>query len=356
MTDTMKAYALIRKPAVGSVPEEIKEITLPMPRIGKNDVLVKIHASTMHVDDIAMAQGTALGRFLGPKTVTLEKPYVMGSNFSGVVTAKGEKVSEFSEGDEVMGIPQATGENGAWAEYRAIDKKHLRLKPKEMSHEIAAATVVAGCVAYGMIRLSGVKEKEKCLVLGASGGIGSMVVQMLKARGADVTALCSARNKPAVSALGADRIINYQEEDFKEIIAGEGSGMDLVFDSVGGLELERDSLAILKRSGRFLTVCGPQKYIGSRLLSRLEVFRIIRHILYLSVSSRFNGPRYLFSEIPPGKTIDEMLRMVIDEDITIPVDRVIPFRLEQIKEGLKDLANHKATGRIVLQIEGGEET
>lgn len=182
-----------------------------------------------------------------------------------------------------------------------------------------------------------------------------MVVQMLKAKGAEVTALCSSRNIQKVTSLGADRIINYQEENFKDAITDEKNKMDLVFDSVGGIELERDSLAILKRNGRFLTVCGPQKYIGSRLLSRWEVFRFIWYVLYKSSISRLKGPKYNFSELPPEKTINDMFHMVIGNHITVPIDRVIPFEYTEMKEVLHDLNKHKATGRIVIDVAGQEE-
>lgn len=133
MKDTMKAFALWGKPSIGYVPDEIKEISIPIPVLGKDEILIKIIASTMHIDDIALAQGTALGRFLGPKHVSPDNPYVMGSSFSGIITDKGINVTEHEVGDEVIGIPKATGKHGAWAEYRAVHKKYIRPKPKEIS-------------------------------------------------------------------------------------------------------------------------------------------------------------------------------------------------------------------------------
>ncbi|MES0489199.1 MAG: NAD(P)-dependent alcohol dehydrogenase [Leptospirales bacterium] len=218
---TMKAFGLTQKPVVGNVPNEMQELTIPIPIKNENDVVVKIISSTLHVDDIALAQGTALGRFYGPKEVSKEKPYVMGSNFSGVIIDKGEQVTEFKIGDEVIGIPSTTGEHGSWATYRCLDKKHIRLKPEELSHKEAVAMIIAGCVAYGMILYSKVKKGDQCLVLGASGGIGSVVVQMLKAKGAVVTGLCSTRNIDAVRSNGSDFIIDYQKEKFSDKLVAE---------------------------------------------------------------------------------------------------------------------------------------
>ena len=102
-TQTMKAMGLLQKPKVGNIPNEIKELTVSIPKINSTEVLVKIVSSTIHVDDIAQAQGTAVGKFLGPKEVSKEKPYIMGTNFSGVIEAIGNQVSQFNIGDEVIG-------------------------------------------------------------------------------------------------------------------------------------------------------------------------------------------------------------------------------------------------------------
>ena len=223
---TMKAFGLTQKPIVGNVPNEMQELKIPIPSVNESEVLVKILASTLHVDDIALAQGTALGRFLGPKEISKEFPYVMGSSFSGVVIAKGTQVIQFNIGDEVIGIPNKAGEHDSWATYRCVDKKDIRSKPKELSHQEVAAMVLSGCVAYGMLLYTNVQKGNSCLVLGASGGIGSVIVQMLKAKGAVVTALCSTRNIDAVKSNGADFVIDYQKEHFSEILTAQNKKMD----------------------------------------------------------------------------------------------------------------------------------
>ena len=121
----MKAMGLIQKSKVGNIPNEIKELIVPIPQINSTEVLIRIISSTIHVDDIAIAQGTAIGRFLGPKEVSKEKPYIMGSNFSGVIEAIGNQVSQFKIGDEVIGIPNKAGEHGSWATYRCLDQKNI---------------------------------------------------------------------------------------------------------------------------------------------------------------------------------------------------------------------------------------
>jgi NADPH:quinone reductase-like Zn-dependent oxidoreductase len=345
---TIKAFGLIKKPEIGNVPKEIQEVNLSVPEQKEKEVLVKILASTMHVDDVALAQGTAAGRFLGPKTVTEKNPYIMGTNFSGIIESIGNSVSQFKIGDEVIGIPNKTGESGSWATHRSIDQKNIRLKPKELTHQEVVSMLIAGCVAYGLILRSKVKKGDQCMVIGASGGIGSVVTQMLKAKGALVTAICSTRNVEMVIANGADNVIDYTKGNFAEKLASQHKKMDHVFDMVGGKEIEVDSIKVLQKKGQFLTVCGPVKYIGSEKLSWGSVMTMFAYILKRSVISKFAGPAYVFSETNPSKNINDMLEFVIEHKIKVPVDRVIPMEIEEMKKALEHLAAHKVSGRIVI--------
>ena len=344
----IRAIGLLQKPTVGNVPQEICEIELTVPALKSTEVCVKISTSTIHVDDVALAQGTALGRFLGPKKVTSDTPYILGSNFSGVIESVGSNVEKFKVGDEVIGIPSKIGDSGCWATHKNLDQKHIRFKPEEFSHEEVVSIILAGCVAYGMILYSKVKPGDKCLVIGASGGIGSVVTQMLKAKGAEIIAVCSTRNILDVLENGADSVIDYTKENFGEALDSRGKKVDLVFDSVGGMEIEHEALEILQRKGKLLTVCGPEKYIGSKKLSWGQVIRMLWHVLYRSVTSRIIGPRYIFSEKAPAKVIDEMLGFVSMHSITTPIERVITLELSEIKEALKHVSAHKAKGRIVI--------
>lgn len=345
----VQAIGLINKPKIGNVPQEICKIELTPSPLKPTEVQVKVVTSTIHIDDIAIAQGTALGRFLGPKEVSAEKPYIMGSNFSGIIETTGSEVKKFKIGDEVIGIPSKTGNSGCWATYKNIDQKHLRLKPQELSHEEAVSLILAGCVAYGMLFYSKVKPGDKCLVIGASGGIGSVVVQMLKAKGAEVTGLCSTRNIASVLENGADDVIDYVKENFSEALKRKGKKMDLIFDSVGGLEIEQQATEVLNRRGKFLTVCGPVKYIGSKKLSWGAVINMFWHILSRSISTRVVGPRYIFSEKVPAKVIDEMFDFVLKHSIKVPIEKVIPLEIERLKEALTHISTHKARGRIIIK-------
>lgn len=346
----IKAMGLLTIPAIGNVPNEIRELSIPNMALGENDVFIEVKASALHIDDIALAQGTALGRFLGPKHITPDEPYVMGSNFSGVIQSIGNGVTKFKIGDEVIGIPASTGNHGEWATHINAKEASIRLKPLELTHKEAAALILGGCVAYGMLLNSKVKKGDECLVIGASGGIGSALTQMLKAKGAVVTAVCSSRNLEAVKANGADYVIDYMKNDFHEYLKTHGKRMNLVFDTIGGIDAEKESMKILLRKGKFLTVCGPQKYIGSKKLSWPSLKIFFFHIIAKTITSFVVGPRYIFSDKRPNRIIDEMFQFVVEHDIKMPLDSIIPLETEAVKQALIKLTEHRVKGRIVIDM------
>jgi len=345
----MTAFGLIRKPKIGNIPNEILKLNVEVPVLKDGEALVKIISSTIHPDDISIPQGTALGRFLGPSKVTYEDPFIMGSNFSGIIVAVGKNVSKFKIGDNVIGIPCKTGENGSWAEYRAMNEKSLMKKPQDISHNEAAASIIAGCVAYGMLQRATPSSGDLCVVLGASGGIGSILIQMLKIKGATVIGICSTRNVETVKALGADRIVDYTRGSYSDILSKNDMHVDYVFDSVGGKLLEKDALKVLSKSGKYITVCGPVKYIGERKLSWIETFEMFSYIFSRVVGSQLIGPRYIFSDTPPEKNIKEMFEFIISNQINVLIDQVIPMEYLELKDALRLVASHKATGRVVIE-------
>ena len=353
MKKTMKAIGLIQNPELGNIPNEIKELNVPIPEFGREEVLVKTFASALHVDELWAAQGTASGRFYGTKRVSKEKPYIMGMSLSGVIVKKGDEVTEFNVGDEVVNILNVKGERDSWAEYRKLDKKYIMLKPEEFSHKEAAAMIVAGCVAFSMLLYSKVKKGDQCLVLGASGGIGMVITQMLKVKGAVVTGLCSTRNIDAVKDNGADVIIDYKKEQFSEKLMRQNKKMDIVFDSVGGEGYENESMKFLKKNGKFITVVGPERHIGEKKLGWGRVIGIMWYLIRRSIFSRINGPQYIFPIKFPHHIMEEMFEFVVKNKIKVPFDSVIPLEQKQISKALGRLASHKATGRIVIEIGTG---
>lgn len=183
------------------------------PTAGEGEVLLRIHAASVNAADWHLMRGApAIARLsLGLRKPTRTR---LGADASGVVEAVGAGVTTLKPGDAVFG--DVTGKDaGAFAEYAAVPAKRFVPKPASLTHEEAAAVPMAGVTALQALRdKAGVQAGQKVLINGAAGGVGSFAVQIAKAMGAEVTAVCSARNAEQARALGADLVIDYAKEDF----------------------------------------------------------------------------------------------------------------------------------------------
>lgn len=350
-TSTMKAIGLNRLPKIGMVAETLEMVTVPVVCPKAGEVTIKVCASSLHIDEIYAAQGTALGRFYGPKMASPEKPHLMGSSVSGIIVGLGDNVEKFSIGDTVIVIPNHKMEIGSWADYRCVRESMVMTKPKGYSHVEAAALTMAACVAWGAIGFSKTQPGDRCLVVGASGSIGIMLVQYLKTKGCTVTAVCSGKNEALVKSKGADDVIDYTRHSIAKNAVSTGILYDRVFDCVGGLEVERNGFLVLKRTGVFETVVGPKQYIGERKLSWFEFSRVMGYILRRMFVTSFYGPRYIFGEKFPRFVIKEALERAKKYHLSMPIEKTIPFEIEAVSEAVKFLLTHRAKGRIVINFD-----
>ena len=335
----MRAVALGYPPKVGEVADSLVEVSVSTPTPRPGEVVIELVASAMHIDEIYAAQGTALGRF-GHSGRT---PIIMGSSAVGRVVEVGPGVNGWSNGDDVIVVPSAVGEVGSWATYRCVAAEKLVHLPGELTHVEAAAATLAACVALAALDRARASSWDRCLVVGASGAVGSMVLQFLKMHGCHVTAVSSAGSRAMVQWLGADDMIDYTKENFEDF-----TEFDLVIDCVGGTEIETQAYRALKPSGRFVTIVGPVQYVGERKLSWVEISRMIAHVVIRQVSSTFVGPRYRFSATLPRNVIHRALTNVVAGRARMPIERQIPFDLNEIKRSIKLLQSHRARGRIVI--------
>ncbi|WP_170410413.1 NAD(P)-dependent alcohol dehydrogenase [Ruegeria atlantica] len=350
--DSMSAIALTDLHEPGNVAEAMQLVTVPVPRPSRHHVAIQLVASSLHVDEIYAAQGTALGRFFGPKRASANSPYIMGTSVSGIIVATGQDATRFNVGDEVVVIPNALGESGSWATYRCVSQDYVMLKPRPLSHVEAAATMLSGCVAWGAINSARVEKGDHCLVVGASGAVGSMMVQFLKSKGAIVTGVCSGANADLVRALGADHTIDYTVADF----GSQGKNTyDRVFDMVGGRDIEAAAHRVLKRKGRFITIVGPVRHIGERKLSRVELLLGVGHVTCRSIATRLRGPRYYFSASLPRNSAYAAMLSIAKHNIRSPIEAEIPFDLLQIQAAIRTLTSHRTRGRIVINFEADKQ-
>jgi NADPH:quinone reductase-like Zn-dependent oxidoreductase len=210
---------------------QIRDLEKPTPR--ENEVLIRVHATSVTAADWRMRKPDP---FLARMMNGLLKPKkfnILGIEFSGVVEAIGNDVTIFKPGDEVFGTTGFTF--GAYAEYVCVrEDGHITQKPSNLKLEEAAVLPVGADTALFFLRTQGnVKSGQEALIYGASSSVGSYGVQVAKYLGADVTAVCSTSNLGWVKDLGADRVIDYTAEDFTKA----GKTYDAIFDAVGKLSL-----------------------------------------------------------------------------------------------------------------------
>lgn len=216
---------------------------LPNPRPGANDVLVRVSAASVNPIDWKIREGYLRS------VLALKFPYVLGRDFSGTVMGKGADVRDFAAGDEVYGVVDG-GRGGAHGEILATDQSLVARKPKSIDHVGAASLALAAATAMIALDDTGrLARGERILIHGGAGGVGGIAVQFAKALGAWVATTCRGSNLDYVKSLGADLAIDYGAEDFTARL----SGLDLVFDTVGG-EIHRRSQAVLRPGGRLVYI------------------------------------------------------------------------------------------------------
>lgn len=229
---------------------QFREVAKPVPQ--ENEVLIQIHAASLNSRDLRMLRASPFFMRLMPGGLFRPKNKILGGDVAGRVEAVGRNVRQFKPGDEVFGyLPSATG-RGTFAEYVCAKENLITLKPSNLTFEQAAAVPVAALTALQGLRDKGcIKRGQKVLIHGASGGVGVFAVQIAKAFGAKVTAVCSTRNLDMVRSLGVDRAIDYKREDFTR----NDQHYDLIL-AVNGYRPISDYLSVLNPEGSCVVAGG----------------------------------------------------------------------------------------------------
>ena len=248
---------------------QLKEVEKPAPK--ENEILVKVHASTVTSGVVYIRRGThpdskfftfAMRLVFG---FTKPKKTILGYEVSGEVEAVGADVTLFQKGDQVFGTTTNL-DAGAYAEYVCLPEAWkggvVARKPANLTHEEAAAVPIGGMAALEILNKANIQQGQKVLVYGASGSVGTFAVQLAKHHfGAEVSGVCSTSNLELVRSLGADHVIDYTVEDFSQ----RGETYDVVFDAVGKLSTAKGKSA-LKKGGTYLTVKSPTTETTDKLL------------------------------------------------------------------------------------------
>lgn len=306
-------------------PDVLKIREIEKPVCPEDGVLVRVHASSVNIAEWYGMTGLFLARIgnglLKPKDTRL------GADFAGVVEAVGSQVVDFKAGDEVFG-----GRGGAFAEYVTV-KKAIAHKPANVTFEAAAAVPTAAMTALQGLRDHGkIQPGQKVLINGASGGVGSFAVQIAKAFGAEVTAVCSTQNVECAYQLGADHVFDYTREDFTR----SGERYDLLFN-INGSRPWSEYKRVLKPDAAFVLVGGPR----TPLIGPLN--------LYIKMRIGMLGASQKFAFFVAQFNREDMLVL---KDL-LETGRVKPFvertyPLEQIAEAMCHLGAGHARGKIVV--------
>jgi NADPH:quinone reductase-like Zn-dependent oxidoreductase len=303
----------------------LREVPRPVPK--DDEVLIKIHATTVNRTDTALrAAKPFASRFI--TGLRRPKRKILGSELAGVVETAGAAVSEFGVGDQVFGVnPWKFGTHAEFACMRASSS--LAHKPAGMSFEEAAAVCDGAILALGCLRPADLRKGKGILVYGASGSIGTAAVQLARYFDAHVTAVCNTRNLEIVRSLGADEVIDYTQEDFTK----NGQRYDVIFDAVGKHSLRRCK-GSLNRNGFYLATDQWQN-------------------LALALRPSWVAGTTVVFPIPPRYTQMDVLflkELIEAGKYRAVIDRCYP--LEQVIDATKYVETEEKTGNVVLTVSG----
>lgn len=304
--------------------EVLKYETIDTPILEENQVLIRVHYASVNPVDWKVRNGTArfLTGFIKPK----QGFQILGADVAGTVEAVGALVTQFKKGDNVCailgGIP-----GGGYAEKVVVAVSQVALMPKSLDFKTAAALPLVGLTAFQALKMAKVEAAQNVLVNGASGGVGVFAVQIAKAMGARVTAVCSQRNAAFVLALGADSVIDYEKEDFTKIT----KTFDVIYDAVGNSSLKKCA-AILSKSGVYITtIPSPIPLLQSKFLPYFSKRRVIPIITKSS-----------------GEDLAQLADLVDKHQIQVPIDAEFPLKNAAAAHDYSE--SGRVSGKLVLRM------
>jgi len=317
-------------------PEVFETADIPKPDIKPGQVLVRIAATSVNTVDTMIRQ---MGEEL---PISPELPAVLGMDFAGTVEAIGEGVTDFAPGDEVYGCAGGLGElQGTLAEYMLADARLIARKPANLSMREAAALPLVGITAYeGLIR-AGIAEGQRVLVHGGAGGVGHVALQLARHFGADVSATGGSENHLAlIQELGA-KAINYKTETVADYVEKhtDGTGFDLVFDSVGGANMANSFEAAALNGQVATTVSMVELDLSVAHFKGLSL-----HVVFMLIPMIHNHRREQHGQIL------SKLTEIVEAGALHPVLDEHHFSLTDIGQAHARLASGQATGKVVVEI------
>ncbi|MEP7765559.1 NAD(P)-dependent alcohol dehydrogenase [Sanguibacter sp. 25GB23B1] len=310
---------------------ELRDVAVPVPK--DDEVLVRVRASSVNAADWHLMRGKPYFMRLVGFGIRAPKVRVRGMDVAGVVEAIGSKVTTVRVGDEAYG--QGDMHAGTFSELAVVKETSLAAKPASLTFEEAGAVPLAALTALQGVRDSGgVKAGQRMLINGASGGVGTFAVQIARALGAEVTAVCSTRNVELLQELGADRVIDYTREDFTRT----GERYDVVFDLVANRSLTALRRALTPRGTLVLSGGGGGKLLGPMPL-----------IIRAALVNVFVGQRLTnLAESVNSADLAYLAGLIEKGDVKPVIERVYP--LAETAAAIRQLEDEHARGKLAITL------
>jgi NADPH:quinone reductase-like Zn-dependent oxidoreductase len=315
----------------GEAEDVLRLAEIERPEIGADEVLLKVHAAGLDRGVWHSMAGLPYPIRLAGYGVRAPKNPVIGADLAGRVEAVGAQVTNVNVGDAVYGVG-----HGSFAEYSRAAADKLARMPSNLSFEQAAALPVSACTALQAVRdRAKVQPGQQVLVIGASGGVGTYIVQIAKSLGGIVTGVSSAGKADLVRSLGAERVLEYETEDF----ATEGRSYDVILDTGGMASLTRLRRALTPR-GTLVIVGGET---GGRLLGGSE-----RALRAMAVSPFVGQKLGTLVATANADDLDQLRELVESGQVVPAIDRTYP--LSGVTEAIRYLQAGKARGKVVITV------
>jgi len=302
-------------------------------------VLTKVFSSSVNPIDWKLASGImAVPGFPG------SWPKWVGHDISGEVLSVGSAVTKFKKGDLIYGLA-----TGTYAEKALCHQNSVALKPKNISHNEAAAIPLVALTAWNSMFGSGnLQSGGSVLVLGASGGVGHLAVQLAKAKGAKVLASCGTEKVEYVKSLGADKVVNYREQKLDEVLKDEK--VDVVFDTVGA-QAERDrAYTLLNRGGSVVVINPIDDTVGDSPV--VKIAKGVKNMLWGNMYHFYNNRNltkiYFLGHSNCSEQLESITKLVEDGKVKVEVAKVYP--LSELAEAFQQSKGGKTKGKIVIEV------
>ena len=312
-------------------PEVLKLREVEKPDPNDNEILIKVHATTVTSADVRIRGFKVPISYWLPARIALgfnsPKINILGAELAGEIESVGNNVKKFKPGDQVYAYPGHHG--GGDAEYTCMGEDGaVAIKPANVTYDQAAAVPFGGNTALHFLKQADIKDGQKVLIYGASGSVGTYAVQLARYFGADVTGVCSTSNIELVKSLGADNVIDYTTEDFST----NGAIYDVIFDAVGKSSLP-DCMKSLKQGGIYLQAVATPA-ISLRM-----------HLASITSSKTLTGG----TAVPKAYNLNFLKELVESGEIKPVIDRTYP--IEQIVEAHSYVDKGHKKGNVVIQVD-----